>query len=99
MSDRYPQRVVWMLSKAKGQRLLVLLALADLADTQGEAHASAAYLACMTRLKLPATRRALRTLLATGELSQVSDDGPHGVNAYRINLPDPNPTTQGPTQP
>jgi len=81
-------RDVWERSQARGSARLVLLALADRADsTRRRAWPSVANLAGMTRLSEAAVHRALRELVALGEVARVARSG-HS-NEYVVGAFDP----------
>lgn len=80
----------WRFSKAKGGDLLVLLGIADFANDEGVAYPSIATLARKARLTPRNTQRAIRRLVAKGELMLEDGKGPHGVHLYRIVLPEGN---------
>lgn len=78
---------VWHGSNAKGNDLLVLLALADNANDQGVCWPSLAYLAEKTRLHPNTIRARLKSLREQGILSW--DERPGGSNMFRINTETP----------
>jgi hypothetical protein len=77
---------VWERSEHKGSELLLMLAIADNANDQGIAYPSTKTLAKKTRLDHRHTRRLLRILERSGELTISIGTGPHGCNEYRIAL-------------
>lgn len=77
---------VWESSQHAGSDLLMLLAIADFADDDGNAYPAVSTLAAKCRMKPRNCRYLLRTLEESGELSIEMGTGPHGANFYRINL-------------
>jgi len=80
---------VWKHSAAKGGNLLVLLAIADNADTEtGEAFPGVAYLAAKTRLSVRGVKYATKNLIEMGELELVERggfrQGKATANLYRV---------------
>lgn len=78
---------VWQESDAKGNDLLVLLALADNANDQGECWPSMAYLANKTRLHTNTIRKRLNSLRASGIVSW--GERPGGSNLFVIDITTP----------
>lgn len=76
----------WKKSSHSGTELLMLLAIGDWADDDGNAYPSVAKLAVKCRMKPRNCRYILRALEDSGELSVVPNAGPKGANLYRINL-------------
>ncbi len=85
MSVRTMARV-WEYSQHAGTELLMLLAIADFSDDDGKAYPAVPTLARKCRMKDRNCRYILRTLEGSGELSILTNAGPHGANLYRINL-------------
>ena len=98
-ADRYPERVdqgwlmsvrtmarVWADSKHSGSRLLMLLAIADFADDEGNAYPSVATLAVKCRMKPRNANVILAALRASGELQVLENEGPRGTNRYHVVL-------------
>ena len=85
MSVRTMARV-WELSRHSGTDLLMLLAIADFADDEGNAYPAVSTLATKCRMKPRNCQYLLRSLEVSGELSIVLNAGPYGANLYRINL-------------
>lgn len=79
---------VWQHSKANGGDLLVELAIADFSNDEGVAFPSIATLAKKARLSPRQVKRALQRLMQFGELAILKNQGPHGVNLYRLLLGD-----------
>jgi hypothetical protein len=77
---------VWKFSRHKSGNLLVLLAVADHADEEGNAWPGIDRLARMTRLSDRHVRRCLNALLETGELEIMPESSPSGGTLYRIRL-------------
>lgn len=75
---------VWDRTKQSGSRLSVLLALADLADDQGNAFVATASLASKCRMDRRAVQRVLDALLERGELEIEGAERPRARNQYRI---------------
>lgn len=73
---------VWEHAPAKGNQLLVMLALADVADDQGVAWPSQSHLAAKTRLSLATVKRVMKSLREVGAI--VSDASLGRSNVYRI---------------
>lgn len=86
MSVRTMARV-WELSSHRGNDLLMLLAIADFADDEGNAYPSVTTLATKCRMKSRNANLILATLRESGELEVRHNEGPHGTNRYRIILP------------
>lgn len=80
---------VWELSAHGGTELLMLLAIADFADDDGNAYPSVPTLAAKCRMKLRNANYILAALQASGELEVRKNEGPHGTNRYRVVLSDP----------
>ncbi|MEQ1793631.1 MAG: helix-turn-helix domain-containing protein [Nitrospira sp.] len=78
----------WRFSKAKGGDLLVLLGIADFANDEGIAYPSIPTLARKARLTPRNAQRAIRRLVACGELLIEEGKGPHRTHLYRILLSD-----------
>jgi hypothetical protein len=77
---------VWRHSRAKGSNLLVLLAIADNADTEtGEAFPSIKFLAQKTRLSERGVQYALARLIGSRELERVKRGARGRSSLYRIN--------------
>lgn len=78
---------VWELSRNKGNDLLMLLAIADFADDEGNAYPSVPTLAKKCRMKPRNANNILAALRVSGELEVQQNEGPRGTNRYRIVLP------------
>lgn len=74
---------VWQNSKAKSGALLVLLAIADFADDEGNAFPSVETLAEKSRMSERNVQLSIRRLQQAGELS-VKKPGKHRANTYKI---------------
>lgn len=85
MSVRTMARV-WADSKHAGSELLMLLAIADFADDDGNAYPAVGTLAAKCRMKTRNANYVLRALTAGGELQVNANAGPRGTNRYRIVL-------------
>jgi hypothetical protein len=85
MSVRTMARV-WELSQHSGTDLLMLLAIADFADDQGNAYPSVTTLAEKCRMKQRNAQVILGALRASGELDVRPNEGPRGTNLYRVTL-------------
>lgn len=79
ISDR-----VWSLSKSRGSHRLVLLALADAADSDGIAAMTVAELAAKVRVTTRQAQRIVRDLERDGELEVVYSLAGLGPNLYRV---------------
>ena len=78
---------VWTNSLAKGSALLLLLAIADHANADGTgAWPSLESLSNKTRLSERSVRYILRDLEGLGCITTEPQQGPHGTNAYTVNL-------------
>lgn len=77
---------VWESSQHAGSDLLMLLAIADFADDDGNAYPAVATLAKKCRMKPRNCQYILRTLEQSGELTIEANKGPGGLNRYRINF-------------
>lgn len=75
---------VWTHSKAGGNALLVLLALADHADDDGRCWPGMKRLAARTRTSVPTVRRAIHELEAIGELTIEQLGTGHRSTRYRL---------------
>ena len=75
---------VWERSRHSGSDLLVLLAIADFADDNGNAYPSVKTLAAKCRMKPRNARYCLAELTASDELRIQANTGPHGTNRYRL---------------
>lgn len=83
MSVRTMARV-WADSKQSGTDLLMLLAIADFADDDGNAYPSVGTLAKKCRMTGRNANHILAALRASGELEVRANEGPSGTNRYRI---------------
>jgi hypothetical protein len=77
---------VWADSKHAGTELLMLLAIADFADDDGNAYPAVTTLAAKCRMKPRNANYILADLQASGELEVRVNEGPKGTNRYRITL-------------
>lgn len=75
---------VWDGSKQSGSALLMLLALADFSDDDGNAYPAIGRLATKCRCSKRYAMKLLTALEASGELEVRVNEGPHGVNRYRV---------------
>lgn len=75
---------VWADSKHSGSHLLMLLAIADFADDDGNAYPAVNTLAEKCRMKPRNAQVILSTLRQSGELEVRENEGPRGTNLYRI---------------
>lgn len=80
--------LVWDRSAHTGTDLLMLLALADFSDDQGNSYPSVPTLATKCRMRVRNANYILRALQASGELEVRPNEGPKGTNCYRIALED-----------
>ena len=87
MSVRTMARV-WEQSRHSGSHLLMLLAIADFADDDGNAYPAVRTLAQKCRMKSRNANVILAALRGSGELEVKQNEGPHGTNRYRIVLAD-----------
>ncbi len=85
MSVRTMARV-WADSRHAGTELLMLLAIADFADDDGNAYPAVGTLAAKCRMKPRNANYILSALQASGELRVMVSGGPRGTNRYRIVL-------------
>lgn len=76
----------WKGSIHGGTELLMLLAIADFADDEGNAYPSIGTLAKKCRMKQRNVNYLIKTLQASGELEIRIGQGPKGTNRYRINV-------------
>lgn len=76
--------VVWEHSQHSGTELLMMLALADFSDDHGNSYPAVATLAEKCRMKPRNANYILSALQASGELEVLPNEGPKGVNRYRI---------------
>ena len=77
-------RNIWAETRAEGAALLVLLALGDYANTDGEAWPRLATLARKTRISERQTRRHLARLLELGELRVIAAPGRGRATRYQV---------------
>jgi hypothetical protein len=75
---------VWSHSKHKGNRLLILLALADHADDDGYCWPSVDTLAVKSRCSRRTVQEVLRELEQTEEIEIAPNAGPKGTNLYQV---------------
>src|SRR5258706_5616674 len=75
---------VWERSQHAGTELLMLLAIADFADDNGNAYPAVATLAAKCRMTSRNANLILAELRSTGELEVRPNQGPRGTNRYRI---------------
>ena len=75
---------VWERSRHPGTELLMLLALADFSDDQGNSYPSVSTLATKCRMKVRNAGYILKVLQDSGELEVRANEGPKGTNRYRI---------------
>lgn len=92
MSVRCSKRV-WDESKHSGTELLMLLAIADFADDDGNAYPSVTTLAKKCRTTARHANRLLVALRDSGELEIRLHEGPRGANRYRIAFEGMTPTS------
>lgn len=85
MSVRTMARV-WADSKHSGTELLMLLAIADFADDEGNAYPAVPTLAKKCRMGTRNANFILTALKTSGELEVRANEGPKGTNRYRIVL-------------
>ena len=78
---------VWAHSKHGGTELLLMLAIADFADDDGNAYPAVGTLAEKCRMSSRNANHLLATLRESGELEIRLNEGPRGTNRYRIALP------------
>ncbi|BDT68536.1 hypothetical protein os1_27190 [Comamonadaceae bacterium OS-1] len=83
MSIRTMARV-WDQSQHSGSELLMLLALADFADDDGNSYPAVPTLAAKCRMTPRNANHILAALRASGELQVLLNEGPRGTNRYRI---------------
>lgn len=86
MSVRTMARV-WAESQHSGTHLLMLLAIADFADDDGNAYPSVPTLAQKCRMQPRNANVILAALKDSGELEVRLNEGPRGTNRYRIVSP------------
>lgn len=78
---------VWAQSQHAGSNLLMLLAIADFADDDGNAYPSVSTLAKKCRMSPRNANHVLAALRESGELTVRPCEGPMGTNRYRITVP------------
>ena len=76
---------VWEDSPRKGSALLLLLAIADFANDQGEAWPSVDTLAKKCRMSRRNVQTLANDLAADGDITIQENAGPRGCNIYRLN--------------
>ena len=79
MSVRTMARV-WEMSQQSGSHLLMLLAIADFSDDDGNAYPAVQTLAQKCRMKPRNANVILASLRASGELEVRQNEGPRGTN-------------------
>lgn len=79
---------VWAYSSRRGSDLLMMLAIADFADDEGNAYPAVPTLAQKCRMSDRNANHILVALRAAGELEIRHSEGPKGTNRYRIVLPE-----------
>lgn len=77
---------VWAGSQHSGSELLMLLALADHSDDDGNSYPAVSTLASKCRMKPRNANYILKALQDSGELQVRPNEGPKGTNRYRIVL-------------
>jgi hypothetical protein len=77
---------VWEKSVHSGTELLMLLALADYSDDQGNSYPGVASLARKCRMTTRNVNFILVAIQSSGELCVLRNEGPRGTNRYRIML-------------
>jgi hypothetical protein len=84
---------VWKKSVHSGTNLLMMIALADHSDDDGNSYPAVASLARKCRMQPRNANYILRALANSGELRILVNEGPRGTNRYRImlNALGPNP--------
>jgi hypothetical protein len=75
---------VWDQSTHGGTELLVLLAIADFADDEGNAYPAVGTLATKCRMSARNVNFILSALRASGELEVQASKGPSGTNRYKV---------------
>lgn len=83
MSVRTMARV-WDQSEHSGTELLMLLAIADFADDEGNAYPAVPTLAAKCRMSPRNANFILSALRDTGELEVRPNEGPRGTNRYKV---------------
>ena len=78
---------VWKHSKQKSGALIVLLAIADYANDEGNAWPAVPTLARKARMSKRNVQRWVRALQRDGELKVLRNEGRRGTNIYKICLP------------
>jgi hypothetical protein len=78
---------VWAESAQSGSHLLMMLAIADFADDDGNAYPAVATLARKCRMSPRNANLVLTALRASGELEVRANEGPKGTNRYRVRYP------------
>jgi hypothetical protein len=77
---------VWEQSQHAGTNLLMLLAIADFADDDGQAYPAVPTLALKCRMTSRNANLILSVLRKSGELIVRQNEGPRGTNMYLIPL-------------
>ena len=80
----YVSSWVWKHSKAKDHQLLVLLALADMANDEGKSWPSMRTICERCRISERSARGAVSQASANGELKILAQEGPNWVNVYQF---------------
>jgi hypothetical protein len=82
----YVTAYVWEHSSRKGTELLLLLAIADIADKNGVAYPGVKTLAGYIRMSGRNTQRALAKLERSGEISVRRNGGPNGTHLFQVRM-------------
>src|SRR3954453_10147937 len=77
---------VWKHSRQKSGGILVLLALADYTNKEGNAWPAVSTLACKVRMSKRNVQRCVSALVKAGEIEVGPNQGRRGSNIYRILL-------------
>lgn len=80
---------VWEMSRQSGSDLLMLLAIADFADDNGNAYPAVTTLAEKCRMTQRNANLILANLKKSGELIVKQNEGPRWTNRYLVRLPTP----------
>ena len=82
----YVMSRVWVASESTGSNRLILLAIADFANDEGDAFPSVKTLAKKSRMSERTAQYAIQSLIKSGELRVDKGIGPHGCNLYHVSL-------------
>lgn len=92
----YVSAYIWEHSRQKGAELLLLLAIADMANREGKAWPVVPTLSRYIRMSDRTTQRIIRKLVRSKELVILTNGGPKGANLYQVQMNETLPLFEGP---